>query len=63
MSRHLIVNITNTKKPHKTDRMTGTTNNPDDLDVMLSEIKTRLLHDDCMLITIQRDCHSEASEE
>lgn len=61
--RHLIVTITEARKPHKVLKMVDHTNNSGSLDLMLSEIKTRLLADDAMLITILRDCHSEAVEQ
>lgn len=63
-SRHLIISITETKKPHKISRMLPfTVNDADSLDIALSEIKNILMNDEAMLITILRDCHSEPTKQ
>lgn len=63
-SRHLIISITETKKPHKIISMLPfTLNDADSLDIALGEIKNWLLRDEAMLITILRDCHSESTKQ
>lgn len=60
VARHLIISVTETKKPHNIRRMLPfTVNDADSLEIALDEIKHLLLKDEAMLITILRDCHSE----
>lgn len=60
--RHFIVTVIPTKKPHRVEQIKAT-NSKNDIDTLMSEMRTRLLADDVMAINILRDCHDDSTKQ